>query len=330
MNLVKWSAASLSSIVILSACQGQNPFKRESNPLRDYPKVADSIQKHEGAVPYNSKPSASGNGDNGTTVCAAPFVITSNSPDNHTLFTFEVDSAKAFEILIVNRLGDSFEVAFKNLPPGMEAPKVLSTPTVKSAIYQISWSPKNEILVNDSAFRSSIALTFKSKALSERCPGAVGTESLNLMVQKVDGRPKVAITMPPTIKFGAEAKILIEVTDEAATTGKAPTLNGFTFTPPAQNKDTIKVIDGSRSISNCDIKPKFRNGKWQFTCVFLSNALGTNEHGLVDSGQTGRAIFGVSATSVSSGKTSHVTEGSVKVKFDKIPAANATSQGQKQ
>src|SRR5262245_10154208 len=116
MDLIKFSLT-VAAAVALSACQGQNPFKRESNPVRKYPRVAESIEKGQGAVPYGTK---SDTGDTSAYACEGTFAISSNSSEGRTVFSFAEGASLAFTIQILNKLGDEFEASVDGLPEGAE------------------------------------------------------------------------------------------------------------------------------------------------------------------------------------------------------------------
>lgn len=305
----------------LTACHGQDPFKRESNPIRNYPRVADSIEKREGAAPYGVKPKSPG----GTPYdCTGSFVINSNSPDGRTVFYFVEDSASMFEISIVNRLGDSFEVQALGVPEGAEF-KLLKNNSANTATYMLAWTPKNVITGSETTFRPNITLNLKSKALSERCQGAMATETLHLLVEKTGGKPTISVTgLPQTkIKFGREFSFKIDVNDPSATEQKPPQLNGFAFDPALKTEGSI---DGTAA-ADCNATPKLTDGKWQFSCKFISAALQAgNEDGLRGSGKTAEAVFIASAKSRASDKSTAPLKLSVKVEFEKTAPA---SQGQR-
>ncbi len=326
MNLVKWSAVAFCTVALLTACQGQNPFKRESNPIRNYPKVQDSIHKHEAAHPYGYKQTP----DN-SQYCSGPFSITSNSPDGHTIFSFLEDSATTYEIIIMNRLGDAFEVEATGLPQGADF-KLLRAASTNTSVYQLSWTPKNIIPAGEATFRPNVVLNLKSAALTAQCQGAMGSENLNLLVEKVKDRPTLTVTgLPQTqIKVStSEVKFKVLVTDRLSTAQKVPILNGFGFDPAFKlNEDEIKVINGTAA-ADCNATPKYVNNKWEFSCKFLPSGLqANNEDGLRGSGKVGEAVFTVSAKSRVNDKSSNTFKASIKVLFEKV-APTAAAQGQR-
>lgn len=301
----------LAAVLGLSACQGQNPFKRSSNPVKNYPKVASSIEKGDGAVPFGT-PSPSE--DNSRFACHSPFAISSNSPDGKTVFSFSEGSNLAYEIQIVNKLGDEFQASVANLPKDADF-KLIRQLSKNSAAYQLSWSPKSA-----TAVRSTAVLTLSSKQMSERCK-ANATETLNLIVEKTKDRPNIEISdLPQTdIKFGKEVKFSIEVSDSQATAQKTPSVS-ISFDAVDATVESEQLINGKDAV-DCDKNPKQRSGKWVFTCSFNSAALQkVDEEKLVGSGKTAVATFLAQAESRASGKQSNATKGRVKVQFEKVNA----------
>jgi hypothetical protein len=313
MNSVKFAFAAVTALA-LTACSGQNPVKRESNPVREFPKVAESIQKGEGAVPFGTRPSTE---DNSKYACHGPFAISSNSPEGKA-FSFAEGSNIAFTIQILNRLGDEFEASVSGLPEGADF-RLLSKDGKNAATYQLSWTPKPGFLGTQPSFRTSSILRLKSKQVSERCK-TDASETLNLFVEKTQDRPSVAVEgLPQTeIKFGSEVKFNIDVIDTQATAQKTPVLSlGFDAADAANENE--KLINGSESVI-CDKNSKQQeDGQWRFNCKFLSAGLQkSDDEGLVNSGKSAVAVFTVQAKSRVSEKQSSVVKARVKVLFEKV------------
>lgn len=309
MNLMKATTAALLSAVILSACQGQNPFKRESNPVRNYPNVDRSIENKESTVPYGVNPKTA----MGTPYdCTGSLTITSNSPDGQNVFYFVEDSAASFQVNVLNRLGDKFELTTSALPDGAEF-KLLKQLSDNSAIYQLSWTPK-------AAGRATINLQMRSEALSARCKGAIGMERLHLLAEKTKGKPTVSVSgLQKTIEYGQEDSFTVEVTDPQAK-DLLPSLNPLVFDASIAKDSELPVIDGSKA-ADCTATPKLNDeGRYQFDCKFLSTALTEGEvASLRGSGKSALAVFSVSAQS--RGLSTNVLPVQVKVAFKKVAAA---------
>lgn len=299
--------------VLLTACQGQNPFRRESNPVRNYPRIAHSIETKESTVPYGTK--VSGNG--GTPLdCTSPFIISSNSPDVNNVFYFTNDSATAFEVSVQNRFGDKFTVEAMDLPDGAEF-KPLRQDSDSAMTFQLAWTPKNQ-----SSARPVITLKMQSEKMLARCKSP-DIERLQLFVEKAKGKPTLSVTgIPKSIEFGQEFSFKVVVNDTLAK-GEKPVLNALVFEAPQQAGD-MTVIDGSKS-ADCSPEAKLNeDGRFQFSCKFLSGALQeTDNEGLRNSGKTVEASFSVSARSRSI--STNLYRVSLKVLFKKV----ATGKGAK-
>jgi hypothetical protein len=313
MDLKKCAAIAVLGLA-LSACQGQNPFKRDSNPVRKYPKVADSIEKGEGAVPFGTKPPAD---DNSRWACHGPFSVRSNSPDGHTVFSFAEGSNLAYTIQILNRLGDEFEASIAGLPEGAEF-KLLRTTSKNAAQYQLSWAPKAGTLGTNPVFRTSVVLSLKSKLVTQRCNTAA-TETMNIIVEKIKDRPTADVSgLPQTeIKFGKDFKFVVDVKDPQASAAKTPVLS-VSFDPVDATVESEKLINGSEAVS-CESTPKAFGNKWRFNCSFVSSNLQKNdEEKLLGSGKSAIAVFTVQAKSRSTERLSNVIKSRVKVLFEKV------------
>jgi hypothetical protein len=309
----KFLALSLTA-AMLTACQGQNPFKRESNPVRNYPRVARSIETKESTVPYGSKVDTNG----GTPLdCSSPFIVSSNSPDLNNVFYFSDDSATSFEVSVQNRFGDKFLIEALDLPDGAEF-KPLRHDSDSAMTFQLAWTPKNQ-----SSARPVITLKMQSEKMLARCKSP-DIERLQLFVEKAKGKPTVSVTgVPKAIEFGQEFSFKIVVNDALAK-GEKPVLNALVF-ETAQKPSDMVVIDGSKA-ADCNPEAKLNDdGRYQFSCKFLSSALQeTDSEGLRNSGKTAEASFSVSARSRS--VATNLYRVSMKVLFKKVAQAKGAKK----
>lgn len=314
----------------LSACQGQNPLKRESNPVRNYPRVEESIRTRKGLQPYTQPVKApSPPPDNSQTICSQPFAVSINGVAGTRLLKFPEDSLTRFEITLINRLGDEFEAKAAEGFPDSNVFRLLKKDknSANVATYQISWNPKKLSSGQfTQIFNGRIEIT--SAALSATCHG-VANIYLDLLVEKSGQRPTLSVSgLPQTaVIFGQESAFNIDVEDSVSS-GDAPTLNALEFKAQAASAErhTISGVPAIDCISVPALVPNTK--KWRFTCKFLSSALAEKDvKGLLNSNKTATAVAFISAKSQANQVSSNPHQINIKVKFEKAAAEPAAQTG---
>lgn len=327
MKFLNLTTFTLAAAVLLTACQGQNPLKRESNPVRKYPKVSESIRTKTGLVPFNRdqeppKPAP----DNSQTICTAPIAVSVNGVSGTRLLKFPEDSQTRYEITLINRLGDEFEAKFKSEVIDNGAFRLLKKDSTNQATYQIAWNPKRLAPGQFTQVLNS-SIEISSPALTRNCRGYAFVY-LDLLIEKSGQRPTVSVIgLPQTpVVFGPEgnADFAIEVDDKTGA-NTAPVLNEIEFKRQASSGERT-VINGVKGVDCQQIPQKVEGtSKWKFACKFISSAL-VEVQSLINSNRTATAVFFVSASSGNNQVSSASHQVNIKVKFEKViqagPAAS--------
>lgn len=323
MNTTKQFLAGAMTVFLLAACQGQNPFKRESNPVRNYPHVNDSITKREGVVPYGQKQEVKPEPDNSQYICSGPFEVSGEK-----VLRFMENAATSYEISIRNRLGDAFEVEVGSLSKDITFRRLPKNLPANEAVYQVAWTPK--IPAGESILEKTLTLNFKSNILSQRCQGAIAVENIVLLAVKSKDRPVVSIKgLPQTAAtFGQDLPFTVEVTDKAADPASPPILNGAVFSSQALSGER-EVLDGSGAVANCDVSPAYddKTQRFRFSCNFTSSLLEKGaDKAIIGSGKTADVVFFMTATSRRNGLDSNMARATIKMTFPR--SVNLIPEGQ--
>ncbi len=319
-NLILIGAA-----LVLAACQGQNPFKRQSNPVRNYPNVNKSIEEKKNLVPYGTKFDPVEDADNSQKVCSFPFSVFVEGGEGDRLMSFTAGAESVYEIKIRNNMARNtdFTVTANPLPAG--AKFALKAKDQAVAVYQLTWKPESP-----ANGRYVLVLKFDSDDLKKTCDNAIATERLNLIVENNKEKPTVeAIGVPqvPVVYNKAnDVYFTVVVHDRAGspTAPLAPKLLPAEFRRSAQNAER-DVYDGSKLVTCVWNTPMhLGDNKWQFQCRFhISNMDPSSE--LINSGRKITAVFFLTAISDSNKQYSDPIPVHIMVEFK--PAAPASVEG---
>ncbi len=317
MKILNLTATATLSVILLTACQGQNPFKRESNPVRNYPRVSESIRTKTGLVPHgrNQEPPKPPP-DNTQIICSVPFTVTVDGNIGSQTLQFSEDSEKKYEINIINKLGDEFEAKVSSGLPAGATFRLLRKVSANSSLYQLAWNPRR-IPPGRGAIINNLKIELTSPALTSRCAG-VANIYFDLIALRSGARPTLSVSgLPQTpIQFGEEAAFSVEV-DDPAGNGQAPILNDPSFRQEAVSGERT-VLNGVSAVDCVKIaEPVPSTSKWKFTCKFLSAAL-TNVNSLLNSSKVAQATFFLSAKSKGNEVVSNSQQVNIKVKFERV------------
>lgn len=325
MKFLNLTTSTLAAAVLLTACQGQNPFKRESNPVRDYPKVSESIRTKKGLVPYDhTQPPPAPPPDNSQAICNGAFAIRINGNfKDSDLLDFPEDRLTSHEIQITNRFGDDFQLKTKGFPKDAEF-RLLKKLAAGSAVYQLSYNPKR-LPPGLPSRRHKTELILSSPNITKLCNGGSGSVLFTLFTEKQGTAPIVSASeIPQTpVVYGGQASFKIKVSDAS---GVQPVLNKF-FTRDSTTSAGANEIDGSKAMSCLEVAEPNGTNSWIFNCRFDSNFLAENPAAvkLFNSNKTVKVVALVSASSRNFPDViSFPHQVTVRVKFEKVIEAGPT------
>ena len=299
----------LSTLVALTACQGQNPFHFQANPAGQYSGVTSKA-----TVPYSigNVPKPLPEPDNSQQICGGAFEFSIDNDQGSKLMTFKENTTSSYTIHVVSYLGNDFTMSSEG-PAGSQFTQIGGQGNEK--IYRFSWNP-------DDAQRKNIqVLTLVySSSLAQKC-GSNPVDKANLEVTRPTGEPTVIIApFPQTpIPFG-ESKVVkfkVQVDDPSSTLSSAPIVDMPTFLA-TDNLPTHPVLDASKAV-DCGNRTGGSIGKqmWQLNCALNVDAIPGVES-YIGKGQTVEARFALSARSTRSGQSSDLTDSqSIFIQFAK-------------
>lgn len=164
--------------LVIMGCQGQDPTKRQSDPVADYP----NLYKKENTQPY-------GDGthkeippgpvpDNSQEYCAQPMQVKVEKAMGNTLLVFTEGVQATYNISVRSMLPGKFAVRAKGFDQGPQL-KLIKT-VGNTATYTLSWTPV--ILKNDDYTFKAVTLQYAND-LGEKC-GTGTSVVLNLFINK--------------------------------------------------------------------------------------------------------------------------------------------------
>lgn len=311
-----WGAA---FALVLIGCQGQSPFERNENPIKDYPGVvAAANQKYDPNHKVVNPPDP----DNSQEACYEPFGVKVENDQGNLLLSFSEGTESTYTIDIFAHGGNDFSVTPIGLPQGARFTQISKSGA--SAQFALTWKPPQ--IRYGQVTNTLISLRFQS-TWAQRCGGDI-REQLNLQVVKASDAPTVISAPAPTkpaqqqvekqaqqvakkaatpptisfkgfpqkqIKFGDSFKFRIEINDPNSSPTSGPDLDKPVFDAQAAGKD---VLDASEAI-DCKSPGRSLGGKkWIFSCKFDSNLINNDSlKPLLYSGKTAEAGFFESAIS---------------------------------
>lgn len=312
MGYLKLTTVATFAMVALSACQGQNPFKQQSNPVpvKDYPHVAGA--KVEPYIPGKQQVNPV-DPDNSQYVCYEPFKVSVSPDQGADLMTFTEDVPGKYTITVRSFLDSNFDVK-ANLPKGASL-NLISGERSALRSYQFMWMPTK----NGSATQRILNLTFVSPATSQKCGVATTVKvALNLIVNKSPLSPSVTFLSLPQqqLTFGDSVKFQIQINDPSSTSESAPILNAIQYRAIARSAERPR-LDASAAV-DCESKGQFVSGTtWQFNCSYDSRLVKGVDAYLNKNADIDTTFF-ASAQSTRSGLSSAASQANVRVAFTQL------------
>lgn len=315
-----WIVSLVLSSALLSACQGENTFTRQSDPYPEYTHLYDNAQSYNAnrpapnkAVPVDVKQ---------TPACNEPFKMTiEDSKDAGKTLEFVAGVEKSVLIKVESRLEPDrkWDVSAVITP----CPECF-TPvekTASSATYKFTWKPTQAPAIQD----QFLVLRYNF-LMDVRCQHAPDREIIALIV-KPSATNEPVVTFPglqtkPVVFGGEPVKVVIQVTDPKGTSEKAPDLTAITYriddVPVKTSKVSINALDCQKKGS--EIQTSDGQQAWAFDCAFEPKLLFKNSQvkKLSGSGKTVTAEFSVQAKSKATKLYSDISTAKLQVMFEKV------------
>jgi hypothetical protein len=333
--VVKGTAALIACALVLVACQGQNVFKRESDPTRAY-----NLQD---TVPYNAEKAHQDQirrAEQLKKPCGIPFTLSVYEKDakgnrleeqgQSAVFregqekTIFIEATKIDGMLDSDQAWDVKPVAG---PCPLDKCFQLAGKSDKTATYKFTWKAAQNAA--DAGDRAVLTLQY-IWPVRVNCSSVPVTDKISLFVKKGSDQGPV-ITFPglqSEAKFGDNFKFAVQIDDASAkakfvaTPDEAGTVDGK---PAVDCTATGRVVEtaGSQKAS-------------VFDCTFDTRALPNEQiKDLIGSGKSMTAVFSIKAANATANTTA---TGRVNVKFERVdfpkaqtavPGAAPKSQGAK-
>lgn len=300
------------SALILSAatlgCQGHDPMKRESNPVKGYSVAQDPAVKYV----TGQKPPQPVDPDNSQYVCFEPLKVSVKGDRGERLLEFTEDQDSTYEITVVSLLDDgNFDVKAHG-PNGIQLLRLSKKDNV--AVYKLGWRP-GKVKSSKGVDNFTLNLNYISNLANKRCGSDIRV-GLNLQVVKTQGVPTIIFEgLPQTaINVGDQFDFSMIIDDPASLPQVGPDLQKLTFPSSLANGER-NVISAVSAIS-CENSGKHLEGtKFKFNCKFDSKKLDINS--VKDLGTSVDARFVAAGLSKRGGKSTGPVTGSVTLNLPK-------------
>ncbi len=322
---LKIVASAILATGLLTACQGQNPFKRESNPVKNYPHTLQS-----GNQPYTpgqkAKKPGGASTSNGAPVspakppCFEPIAVVAEPYQGNDLLKFveEVEGSYDLNVTLNGKQTNPLET---QKPADSQFILIARADNVYT--YRLIWKPAKG---SGAVAAEPLIIGFEGAVPQGSCPQSKNRVSFNVVVSKTNDTPSVSFSqMKGKIKFGEKFEFKVIVDDPAATQNKTPVIKVL-FSEPRGSA----VLNAAAAVinPNCDESKVLSPAKFEFICKFDSNLIKGVEK-LLSTGKEAIASFLVEATSTKSGLNSAPTPQKIKVLFEKIETNKPGVQGAK-
>lgn len=243
----------------LTACQGHDPFDRESNPVKDYPAVTNP----EAAKPYvpGQVEKQPVDPDNTQRVCFEPFKVSINGDQGNRLMTFVEEEARTYRIHVRSFLDDQFTVQAQTRE-GVVLKEVARNGN--TADFDISWTPakgrSKEVRIE------LLTLRLSGTQSDARC-GRSAVEMLNMVVLKTEAQPTVQFSGTPQnpVTYGESLEFQILANDPAGSNEFPPVLMPLEFRAIARSGEKV-VLDASSAVDCTETATQISEQQWAFQC----------------------------------------------------------------
>lgn len=261
MNLTK-TAGRVTALILtgmmLAACNGSNPFKGGSNPVKEYPSA------NEGQ-PYDpeNKQVVEPPPDNTQNVCIPPMHVSINPDHGSLLMLFSEGEQSVYRVTVKNRTNQAFTVTHEG-PQGSELVPVEVTQA--QGTYDFKWTPSKSNSTRVQTKSLKVVFNYNNASLRSRCGEA--SVGVDLVIDKTPLEPQVSfINLPQSIAYqDAGIGFQVQIDDPASTQDSAPTIKEIGFTNQGSTGKNL-VLDASKAVS-CPGPAQFVEGtKWVLNCT---------------------------------------------------------------
>ncbi len=298
---LKFVTALVISSALLSACQGQNPFKRESNPVKNYPHSMES-----GNQPYvpGQKPAVAPKGpsvDAGKVApaappCFEPVKIEVDPNHGNLLLKFSEETETSYNLKITLNGPQAAKGEVKADRPENSEFRLIARQD-NTLTYKFTWKPAKGEAAQTPA--ETLIVGLDGQPAPGACAGAKNRLTLNVVVSKAGNVPSVSFQeVKEKISYGDKFDFKVIVDDSTASKAKTPTIS----------------FEGSAALYKCEESKALSETKYEFLCHFDSTALKGVEK-MLNSGKEASTSFSVTATS-RAGVSSAATPQKIKVMFE--------------
>lgn len=314
MGNIKLFSSLFIASVLLTACQGQNPFKRQSDPTKKYPHTMESSNRPyvPGQKPAGTPKGAGTDGGKPVAVeipCFDPVKIEVEPDHGNLLLKFAEETESSYNLKITLKGPNALTgKIIANNPEDSEL--ILTARQDNVYVYKFTWKPAKGASASKA---TEMSVGLDGEPAKGACANAKNRLAMSLVVSKTNDTPSVSFSgIKEKIKFGESFDFNVIVDDPTASKGKTPVIKSIKF---SEAKGSA-VLDGTAAVTSCDENKVLSPTKYEFVCRFDSNLIKGVEK-LLSTGKQGVTSFTVTAAS-KDGVLSAPTPQKIKVVFEKI------------
>lgn len=299
----------------LIGCQGQNTFKRESNPRKDYTSIIDQSRPYDPAQRAKEEADAARLAQR---PCGRPFFLTIEGEQGN-LMHFTVGQEKTYTLKVESQLENGQQWGLEVV----DGPKDALKPTQVSSrggVYTFTWTP------DDSAVNGQTLVLNYKWAPRKGCESTPTTESIALVVAKDANDTKITFeNVPNEVKYAKEQPPItfqVRVTDPTAKKNALPGLAAVASQVENGAVDAASIKD----LIDCGQNGVIDGKDVVFTCTLSPLALGNSDELIkahAGKGDQVELVFSVQAVNKKTKAQSPVTTARLRAQFEKIETARA-------
>jgi hypothetical protein len=236
-------------------CSGKDPFNRESNPLKEYPGLKDSVAPHDEKTRTQYY------------VSDVFDIAFEEQQESRRILNFVAGEKTQHKVRArVYLEGLKFDLKASNLPS--DATFVKST--TEENIWLLTWTPK--VIVQKNIQIELVPLNAGQQTLNSLPSQIERTVNFSLVVQHTEKEPAIVKVsgLEGDIKENSTVKFKVQIADPASYTKSAPILT-WGFDQSVYSTDN-KVFSGQNGIDwdYSNLKPKLlSNGNWEYSLVYF-------------------------------------------------------------
>jgi hypothetical protein len=269
------STFAVSAALVLSACNGQNPLKRNSDPTKDYPELNQAVPVSQVPEPKPT-PTPTPVPEVEQNPCPKIFDIGFEEARGR-LMKFQPGQQGQIVLVARSYRQGAFNLELTDAPKGMSLTLAKNEGAAPNSLsyWTVQWTPEQEIVGVNGLWETVIGVKYTNNNVKNARCGNHASEDFNVQVSEDPNavtNPVVSITELPQGKITFGDHFNFKITVSNADSKQAPDLS-FGFNSDAFSTSTTIRGDAAAGCSSA----KLVNSQWVFSCDFASDKIADSE-----------------------------------------------------